>query len=134
LNIERPELQNPLIKEIQNRFEYLFKISNPLIMKVLLPMSGFVVGQIVPMKISINNPTKTTVEFIKIELIKVNSFSYDFPCMRPGIKTIVDMVKEETYWIESVGNGNKDYYYKNFRIPNVPPSTLGSCKIIEIFL
>ena len=70
LNYENPTLRNPIKMEINKSFSFGFFKSDPLLMSVSIPYSGFVAGQPVNIEIEINNQSRVAIDDVKISLKK----------------------------------------------------------------
>jgi hypothetical protein len=128
LNTELPALRMPLQMEVSKTFNCLFCASQPMIMQVMLPMSGFVAGQNVAITIIITNPTSTAVDHVELKFVKIIRYTSDFP--RTKIVTDYRTIHKDMC-VGSIANGIKQYD-KQFQVPLLPPSTLNRCRVVDV--
>ncbi|KAG4080276.1 hypothetical protein HA402_010768 [Bradysia odoriphaga] len=117
-----PSLGDPVIV----RRNETFLSSNPLIMVARLPVGGYVPGQTINLKLSVNNQSAETVLRFNVQMIKEIFYS---------IGPSDDQKRTETvtlYEADTVGCDKKrdDIIFVNIPVPSVPPND--SCNIINI--
>lgn len=102
--------------------------SGPLSAIILIPASGYVPGQNIPITAEIDNASNVNVDRLKVILRKTVVFKTNTPRR--------DMKKEKTTISEiSVGpveaHASKNWL-QNIEIPPLPPSNLMNCGIIDL--
>lgn len=78
LNLD-PQLRIPLQQEEIKTFCCIFCASEPVILTASIPKTGFVVGQVIPVKVTVNNPTSNEIDHIEIKIIKCVAFTSQTP-------------------------------------------------------
>ena len=127
LNFDRPTLRNPLKSELAKTF-FLGFSSKALHVSAEIPISGFVAGQSVPVKININNESSVDVEEIKVSLKKYVHYSSDSP--RRNVRERLEQVAD----VRSVGvsGKNKGSMSAQLIIPPVAPTNIGTCNVVQV--
>lgn len=94
----------------------------------MIPYSGYVPGQIIPITAEINNASNVKIDRLQVILRKTVVFKTNHPRR--------DMKKEKTTIAEiSVGPvevHSTKYWQQNIEIPPLPPSNLVNCGIIDL--
>ena len=128
LNMESPLLRIPSQKEIaKSAFMGLFG-NTEMKMSVTLPCTGFVAGQTLNVNAIIDNPTNVAIEEIKVSLKKKIRYNSQVPTL--GTKEEEETVRSDRY--PGVPKKDKRNILMHFQIPAVPPSSMNSCRIIEV--
>lgn len=74
-----PQLRMPAQQEEVKTFCCCFCASKPVMLSASIPQSGFVVGQPVTIKVSVNNPTNTEINHIEIYVVKQITYNSQTP-------------------------------------------------------
>lgn len=98
--------------------------TKPILVTATIPMTAFVAGQVIPVLINIANPTKSKINDVKIQFLKLCTFKTDHP-----VKKCHKTKKVIHENICSVSSGTAE---KFFQIPLVSPSTFNKCRIIDV--
>lgn len=118
LNLD-PQLKMPMQHDEVKTFCCLFCKSNPILITVSIPQTGFVVGQAIPIKVSINN--QTSYEIRHVEFIITKYFTYT--SQTPYCKTKFDEVRlHKMFHGSSFHSCNKEYDV-DLEVPFTDPST-----------
>ncbi|XP_062559155.1 arrestin domain-containing protein 2-like [Armigeres subalbatus] len=99
--------------------------SRPLFIEVEIPMSGYVPGQSIPISVSLNNASITTVQGIESSLKRIVSYISQYP--KP--KSWVIGQSLASVWT-SVTHHEPATYSQELEIPSIPPS--GKCSVLAI--
>ncbi|XP_034943031.1 arrestin domain-containing protein 17 isoform X2 [Chelonus insularis] len=118
----------PVHLEMSKTFCCLCCGSPPLKVNVILPVKGYVPGQMMSIRVNVDNQSGIVVDTIKCILRKVITFKARSPRAETRIeKQIVAEVSKGP--VEA--NGSADYEQK-LEIPPLPPSNLTNCGIIDL--
>lgn len=120
--------QEPMKLELEKSFCCFCCKSGPLAVTILIPFSGYVPGQNIPITAEVDNASNINVDRLKIVLRKIVVFKTNTPRR--------DMKKDKITIAEiSVGpveaHGSKTWQ-QNIEIPPLPPSNLINCGIIDL--
>lgn len=99
--------------------------SKQLLMSVNLPVRGFVPGQILPIRVFLNNETKVKVTSIRVTLKQ----NVTFHARNKSRAVKMHVFKNEFPVQEGLGNEEVPI---NLQVPAVPPSYLEFCRIIDL--
>lgn len=122
------KFQEPTKLELEKSFCCFCCKSGPLAVNILIPVSGYVPGQNIPITAEVDNASNINVDRLKIVLRKIVVFKTNTPRR--------DMKKDKITISEiSVGpveaHGSKTWQ-QSIEIPPLPPSNLINCGIIDL--
>ena len=123
-----PRAIEPVNIEMNKTFCCLCCGSQPLKVNVTLPVRGYVPGQSMPVRVTVDNQSGVIVDTVKLILRKVVTFRATTP--RPDTKRDKIVVAEVSKGPVEAG-GNSDYEQR-LEIPPLPPSNLTNCGIIDL--
>uniref|UniRef100_A0A1B6CJ57 Arrestin C-terminal-like domain-containing protein n=1 Tax=Clastoptera arizonana TaxID=38151 RepID=A0A1B6CJ57_9HEMI len=119
--------KEPVKKELAKTFCCCWCKSGPLTLVVMLPFSGFVPGQSIPLTIEVDNVSNVEVERIKCILSKKLTFKAREPRNKERSDT-AEVIKLSMEGVEP--NGSKSWT-QQLTIPIMPPCNLDQCSIIH---
>lgn len=128
LNYENPMLRNPL--KVEKNKQFFFGLaSKGLYVTAEIPLTGFVCGQQVPLSINVNNESNVEVSEIAVELVKIIHYNSETPRRKTRERI------EHTAVIQCAGVPVKSKFSVKtpMLIPAVPPTTVGTCRILSHF-
>lgn len=126
-----PELRTPIEMEQIKEFCWLFCNSNPLIIRVRLPKSGFGVGETIPLNVLMINKSKTKVLESIIVLRRIDCFNETEPCYKPHKKEVKTSVGQNV--LHQVKGGETISFDSSIGIPqNAEVSNDRYCKVFQI--
>jgi hypothetical protein len=129
LNLENPPLNIPITKEESNSFWFASRTNNSFSMRVTLPMTGFVSGQIIRnIKIEINNQTSIKISYLEVSLQKCVSYKSKYPWKT----TLSEMRTIHAVKLASCQKNEFKQYNEIFRIPSTSPTNLNTNDVIRI--
>lgn len=129
LNSECPGLRKKLKISTSKSF-FLGLSSKALIMSAEIPRSAFVPGQTVTVSIDYLNDSSVAVEETEVFLKKIIHYLSKTPSKR--IKEKIESKSEAR--CEGVQCNSQLVTYKvSFPIPSVPPTSINSCEVIEVY-
>lgn len=125
LNLKFPDLKLPFQIEKHKELRSFFCcVTGRLTVKTKLPSRGFVAGQRVSVQVNVENHTDdcyvSSIEVRFVKRLKYHSTSL-------GSKS-----KEKSIVISRESSIEREQFSKEIIIPNVVPSLLNSCKVIDI--
>lgn len=123
-----PRASEPINQESSKTFCCLCCGSQPLKVNVTLPARGYVPGQAMPVRVTVDNKSNVVVETIKLILRKIVTFRATTP--RPDTKRDKIVVAEVSKG--PVTAGDYSDYEQRLEIPPLPPSNLTNCSIIDL--
>ncbi|XP_058789932.1 arrestin domain-containing protein 17 [Phymastichus coffea] len=118
----------PVMIENSKTFCCLCCGSPPLTVNVSLPVRGYVPGQIIPVKVNVENQSGKEVNVVKLKLDKVINYTASTP--RPETKIVEVTVAEVSKG--PIGGNETTAYEQTLEVPPLPPSNLKNCKIIDV--
>lgn len=126
---EYPQLQMPCRQEEFAKFCCLFCQSDPMIMTVTIPYSGFTPGQVIPVTINFDNKSSIKVDRTKVNFKRFIRYNSHTP--QHQTKTDIDKM------VEAYASGVESGDTKNFTVElQVPQITMNSndrfCNIVQI--
>lgn len=127
LNLENYEVRLPMQMDKAKTFCCGPCKSAPMYISAQVPISGYVPGQTVVVKIEVNNESNKTMEEISTKLLQVVSFISQRPYTKiREIPTILAEVR-----CAGIGKHSKASYEQQLQIPPMPPSSR-SCQVLTI--
>lgn len=125
-----PELLVPMVDEHFKRFCCLFCKSEPLIMTVNLPHSGYIPGQNLPIHVRYKNQSNISVRKTNIKFKRITRFNSHFPYCESHLE------KDKLIHVDAPGCGSAED--AEFEAAVTLPSTLLMsnsifCNIIQVF-
>lgn len=92
-------------------------------------MTGYVSGQQVSVNINVNNDSNVEVNEVAVELVKIVHYNSDIPRMKTRVR------KEHVTVSQGAGVAVKTKSSTNLQIliPAVPPTNIGTCRVLSIF-
>lgn len=124
----RLSLQEPFKLELEKTFCCFCCASGPLSAVVIVPATGFVCGQIIPITAEIDNASNVTVDRLKLILRKTVVFKTNTP--RQDLKREKTVISETSEGpVEAHGSKT---WTKTMEIPPLPPSNLLNCSLIDL--
>lgn len=127
LNLENYEVRLPMQMDKAKTFCCGPCKSAPMYISAQVPISGYVPGQTVVVKIEVNNESNKTMEEISTKLLQVVSFISQRPYTKiREIPTILAEVR-----CAGIGKHSKVSYEQQLQIPPMPPSSR-SCQVLTI--
>ncbi len=125
-------MQKPVVMESTATFRNLISASVPMTMKVVLPFSGFAVGQDVPITAYIDNDSEKSIDHIEFEIMKI--FKCKVIILLGGAEDTRNY-EMSIFKIKNSGqdvNGTKNYT-TTIKIPNLSPTTINACEIFDFW-
>lgn len=122
------ELKFPKHIENGNHFCGLFCCFQPLTAKAVIPYSGFISEQEIPISIFIRNPTAINCTNVKISLQRHDKYTTQTP--KKDTRQVVKNIKIVS--LGDVPRRSRKAFNVNFEIPKLPTSSFGRCSIIDI--
>ncbi|XP_046750179.1 arrestin domain-containing protein 17 isoform X1 [Diprion similis] len=127
LNQERGAAE-PVNEELTKTFCCLCCGSAPLNVNVILPVRGYVPGQVIPIRVNVENLSNVTVDTVKFVLRKVVTFTASLPSHATKKVKIV---------VSEIGKGPVEanatvHWEERLTVPPLPPSNLANCGIIKL--
>uniref|UniRef100_A0A1B0GIA7 Putative signal transduction n=1 Tax=Lutzomyia longipalpis TaxID=7200 RepID=A0A1B0GIA7_LUTLO len=124
---------NPRVKEqfkldLEKSFCCLCCRSGPLSAIVIVPVTGYVSGQVIPITAECDNASNVRVTGIKIHMRKIISFHTH----QPRRETKKDKVNISEVSGGAVEPGGSNTWTFKLEIPPLPPSNLVNCGIIDV--
>ncbi|XP_059612350.1 arrestin domain-containing protein 17-like isoform X1 [Phlebotomus argentipes] len=124
---------NPRVKEqfkldLEKSFCCLCCRSGPLATIVIVPVTGFVSGQVIPITAECDNASNVRVTGVKIHMRKIITFHTH----TPRRETKKDKVNISEVSGGAVEPGASDTWTFKLEIPPLPPSNLVNCGIIDV--
>lgn len=121
-------MQEPFKLELEKTFCCFCCASGPLSAIVLLPATGFVCGQTIPITAEIDNASNVKVERLKLILRKTVVFKTNTPRQD---------IKREKVTIAEISEGpveahGSKTWTQTMVIPPLPPSNLLNCSLIDL--
>lgn len=127
LNVE-PALRIPSKVEELKRFCCLFCESEPFLVTVTIPYSGFIPGQVIPIEISYNNKSQIDIDTTKIAIVRNIRYTSDRPYK---IKVEPEEVIKTQYG--GVGRGDEKTYNTEITLPlALLSSSAKICRVIQV--
>lgn len=125
---QEPRAAEPIKLDMTKTFCCLCCVSQPLNVHVSLPSRGYVPGQVMPIKINVENQSDIRVESVKLVLRKIVTFY---------ARTPRSDEKREKLTVAEVSRGPVEpgttlSYDENLTVPPLPPSNLSHCGIINL--
>lgn len=120
--------QDPTKLELEKTFCCFCCKSGPLAVSVLIPVSGYVPGQNIPITAEVDNASNINVDRLKIVLRKIVVFKTNTP--RRDIKK--DKITIAEISVGPVEAHGSKTWQQNIEIPPLPPSNLINCGIIDL--
>lgn len=102
--------------------------SGPLAVVVSVPVTGFVSGQSIPIKIESENASNVKVNLVKMILRKVMTFHVHQP--RAATKKEKVVISEVS--VGPIETHSQNNWNQTINIPPLPPSNLVNCHIIDL--
>eukprot|EP00099_Drosophila_melanogaster_P024295 NP_652649.1 uncharacterized protein Dmel_CG18746 [Drosophila melanogaster] len=128
LNSESLMLRVPSQVESQRTFCCFPCRSSPLSMRLSVPQSGFVPGQIVPVEVMVSNDSGVAVEDITVKLTMVVIY-YSQP---PSADTNKDRFEMVLKTGGGVSTKCRQQFTFDLKVPPTPPTCFNLCSIIQI--
>lgn len=101
--------------------------SDPMYISAEIPISGYVPGQTIAVKIDVNNQSRKNMDEISTKLVQIVSFISQTPrCQVKAISTVLAEVR-----CAGVNGQSKATYEQHLLIPPMPP-TSRSCQVLTI--
>lgn len=126
LNSDGGFSRNPMKDEISKIFKMDFT-SEPLYLSASIPFCGFVPGQTIPIKIEVNNQSKTHVKEVKVSLKKIVSL-----CSQKPKKKVKEMILSEAKLsTEAVPILTMKNFEEKLVVPSLSPNIL-NCDVIQV--
>jgi hypothetical protein len=127
LNFESPVLRNPL--KVEKSKQFFFGLSSKALhVSAETLVTGYVSGQNVPVSISVNNESNVEVTEVAVELVKILHYVSDSPRVRTRER--IERVTISTG--PGVAIKSKSSTNTSIMIPPVPPSNLGTCRVMTL--
>ncbi|XP_043277832.1 arrestin domain-containing protein 17-like [Venturia canescens] len=123
-----PRASEPINQEASKTFCCLCCGSEPLKVNVTLPARGYVPGQAMPIRVTVDNKSGVVVETVKLILRKIVTFRATTP--RSDTKRDKIVVAEVSKG--PVPAGDYSDYEQRLEVPPLPPSNLANCSIIDL--
>lgn len=121
-------LQEQAKIELEKTFCCCCCASGPLSAVILVPATGFVSGQSIPITAEVDNASNVTVDRLKLILRKTVVFKTTTP--RQDIKRVKTVIAETSEGpVEAHGSKT---WTKTMVIPPLPPSNLLNCSLIDL--
>lgn len=124
LNNEVPSSRFPCEMEASSTFCGCFGSSKSIILTTSLPMTAFVPGQTILISTVVENYSSAKILFVEIKFVKVFELEGDYPITTTGRFT--EDIKTE------ICKSSIGHYSKFFEIPDVPPSSMKKCRVIDV--
>lgn len=128
LNYDNPQLRQPLKADVSKSF-FLGLSGKNLYMTAEIPFCGYVSGQTASVVVQINNESSVEVTDIIVELMKIFYYNSDTPRMRTRKRE--EKVASTKH--QGVPPKKKGDAQAILVIPAVPPTNMGSCRVIQLF-
>ncbi|XP_026741455.1 arrestin domain-containing protein 17 [Trichoplusia ni] len=123
-----PSYKEPIHIQLEKTFCCFCCASPPLSVDVQAPVSGYVPGQVIPIRIDIENKSNVQLHLVKIFLRKVVTYRATSPTNAlKKTKDVVLTVQEGPAPAGSTKNWNL-----TMEVPPIPPSDLVNCNIIDL--
>ncbi|XP_077295999.1 arrestin domain-containing protein 17-like [Arctopsyche grandis] len=120
-----PSVQLPVKNAFSKNFNFLLMNKGSLDVKFEIPVSGYVSGQILPIKYCLRNDSKVEIATVKIKLVKTIVYHSSFPSKRKN-KEIIKVAKWVGPGVEKQANKT---YETHLDIPELLPTSY-TCSII----
>ncbi|XP_055641431.1 arrestin domain-containing protein 3-like [Toxorhynchites rutilus septentrionalis] len=101
--------------------------SDPMHITAEIPISGYVPGQTIAVKIDVNNQSRKNMDELSTKLVQIVSFISQTP--RCQVKAVSSVIAEAR--CAGVNGQNKQTYEQHLLIPPMPP-TSRSCQVLTI--
>lgn len=123
-----PSYKEPIHIQMEKTFCCFCCASAPLSVDVRSPVSGFVPGQKIPVRVEVENKSNVQVHFIKIFLRRVVTYRATSPTK------VTKKTKDAVLTLQEgpVPAGSTRSWNLTMRIPSAPPSDLVNCNIIDL--
>lgn len=120
------KLKNPLEGQRTTKLGNLFSKPNPMTLTVTVPQTGYIIGQMISIKVNIDNQTSFKINQFRAILKKNVVYTSETPKLK---------VKNEEIILcrEKINSEGKSEFYVNMKVPNTVPSTItpSSQEVIE---
>ncbi|XP_068156824.1 arrestin domain-containing protein 3-like [Drosophila tropicalis] len=129
LNYNSPLLRVAAHSEAQKTYCCWPCSSDPLLLQVSLPETGFVPGQNIPLSVLVTNDSHIRVEELLVTLVMLVTY-HSKPPSRPNSRSekfVLNTLKGDSV----VRNCKKQFSYE-LRVPPTPPTCFNLCSIIQI--
>ncbi|XP_015601478.1 arrestin domain-containing protein 17 [Cephus cinctus] len=125
---QEPKASEPIQEEMSKTFCCLCCGSQPLTVKVSIPIRGYVPGQRIPIRVNLENHSNVVVDTMKFILLKMVTFHADTPRTESKSEelVVVEIAKGP------VRAGDNAMYEQELEVPPLPPSNLSNCRIIDL--
>ncbi|XP_030374548.1 arrestin domain-containing protein 17 [Scaptodrosophila lebanonensis] len=128
LNYDSPLLRMPAHTEIQKTYCCWPCRSEPLVLQLALPQTGFVAGQNIPVGVLVTNDSAIKVEELKVRLAMLVCYYSQGPYIRTkNERIVVSKLKGD----EVLRHCKKQFTYE-LHVPATPPTCFNLCRIIQI--
>ncbi|XP_011504212.1 PREDICTED: arrestin domain-containing protein 3 [Ceratosolen solmsi marchali] len=125
---QQPNASEPVLLEKNKTFCCLCCGTPPLSVNISLPVRGYVPGQMIPIKVNVENQSGVTVETLKLVLEKIVTYTATTPHSEKKVveNTVAEVSKGP------VGGNETTSYEQTVKVPSIPPSNLNNCGIIDL--
>ncbi|XP_012261983.2 arrestin domain-containing protein 2-like isoform X1 [Athalia rosae] len=123
LDLNKAPLAASPVQEVNSKTFWCH--SSPLSMSVEIPVRGFVSGQIIPVKVSVDNESDVQVGGVRATLRQITTFH-----ARSTSRDDENVIFRNEFPLQN-GRGREEIFL-NLNLPALPHSNLQSCKIIDL--
>lgn len=120
-------MHQPVRYGATKRFKGTFMNRGAINFEAELPMTGFVPGQAIPIKVHIDNDSDVDIAQVSVKLKQIITLHFTWPTPKSRF------ARREVYvgWLKSVPQRTSKSFLTNVPIPSVPPSNRNLSKIIQ---